>query len=55
MYKIKCSGLSPWGAFNFTKEFDTEEAMNSFVSKAFEKQEKSNGLIKITIDKFKSL
>jgi hypothetical protein len=51
MYKIKCSGLSPWGTFNFTKEFDTEKEMNSFKNKMFEKQKKSNGLIKIVIDK----
>ncbi len=51
MYKIKCSGLSPWGVFNFTKEFDTEKEMNSFENKMLEKQKKSNGLITFTIDK----
>ena len=55
MYKIKCSGLSPWGVFNFTKEFDTEEAMNSFKSKILERVKKIDGLIKITIDKPQSL
>ena len=55
MYRIKCTGLSPWGFFDFTKEFDTEEAINSFESKVLEKVEKSNNLIKVIIDKSQSL